>query len=151
MHFVLLKSITLFHTLFLAFTIISPVLDINYFLLLHSVFIPFMILHWVTNDNTCVLTITERNIKKKIYGEKYTDDECFTCKIINPIYDFKKNNISYTKVIYTVTIMLWFISCYKLYDKYQHGKITKWENLFSMKSLLLKSVFKQYNHNNQTT
>lgn len=64
------------------------------------------------NDNTCVLTTIEKKIRENM-GQK-DDGKCFTCKLIEPVYDFKDNNSEYSALIYGLTISLWLISCCKL-------------------------------------
>ena len=126
----LLKIITLAHVLFVIFVIISPFVNSNYLLLLHSVMVPFVILHWIMNDNTCVLTIIERNIKKQLYKETYKDDECFTCRLIEPVYNFIDDNKTFSKMIYFLTGILWIVSFGRLVCKYNNGQITNWTQLF---------------------
>lgn len=56
------------HLIFIILVLIVPFSNSPYLLMMHSIFIPFMILHWVTNNDTCVLTTIEktaRDIKKK--------------------------------------------------------------------------------------
>src|SRR4029079_19804711 len=101
---ILLKFITLIHILFVLFIVLAPFSNSNYILILHFIFVPFMILHWILNDNTCVLTIIERNLRKKMYGEEqYDDEDCFTCRLIELVYDFKKNYETFSKFIYIIT------------------------------------------------
>lgn len=130
MNYLILKLITLTHLLLVLFIIAIPFTDSNYFLLLHAIFIPFMMIHWICNDNTCVLTIVERKIRKMIKKEKEDDKDCFTCRLIEPIYDFKKNYESFSKTIYLVTIGLWLISAGRLYYMYQIGDIKSYYDLF---------------------
>lgn len=129
MNELILKFITLLHTLFIICVVVTPFLNSTYFLLLHAIFVPFMVFHWICNNNTCVLTIVEKNLRKKM-GKEYDEDDCFTCRLIEPVYDFKKNNIPYSKVIYTTTILLWFITFGKLIYKYKSGQITGFQDLF---------------------
>ena len=63
---IILKIFTLLHILFLVFVLVSPFSNINYLLLLHSIFVPFMMVHWVANDNTCAITTAERLVKKNL-------------------------------------------------------------------------------------
>lgn len=115
--------------IFVAFAVATPFTNSNYLLFVHSIFIPFLILHWICNDNTCVLTIVERKLRKEIYGEN-AEDDCITCKLIEPVYDFRKNYDEFTKIIYAITITLWLVSVCKLYYKYDHKIITNFKDLF---------------------
>ena len=129
---ILLKLITLLHVIFVAFVVIAPFINSNYFLFIHSIFIPFLIFHWICNDNTCILTTVERKLRKEIYGNQVDDDDCLTCKLIEPVYDFKKNYKGFSVIIYTLTISLWLISMYRLYGKYNSGSIKNIKDLFIM-------------------
>jgi hypothetical protein len=129
----LLKIITLLHIYFVIFVIITPFLDSNYLLMLHAIFIPFLILHWLCNDNTCVLTIIERKLRTEMSEDPASvEDDCVTCKLIEPIYDFKKNHDGFTKIIYTITIVLWLISVSRLAYKYNNGEISSYKDLFAV-------------------
>jgi len=131
MHYFLLKFITLIHLLLVLFILIVPFLGINYFLLLHTIIVPFIVMHWVFNDNTCALTLLEKQLKKTVYGE-VDEDECFTCRLINPVYDFKKDYQTFSLIIYTTTISLWLISAGTLLYRYNTGIITSWTDLFKL-------------------
>lgn len=127
----LLRVITLIHIIFVLFVVGTPLLNSNYLLFLHSIFVPFMMIHWMCNDNTCILTIIEKKLRQEING-KFDKDECITCKIIEPVYDFRKNYSTFSKIIYTVTIVLWLLGVVKLYCKYQSGSITSFQDLFML-------------------
>jgi len=127
-----LKIITFAHILFVLFIVVTPFTNSNYLLLLHSIMVPFIIFHWITNNNICVLTVLEKNIKKNLYKENYKEEECFTCRLIEPVYDFVDDNKTFSKIIYIVTIMLWLISTGKLVYKYNSGEITNWKQFFIM-------------------
>lgn len=86
-------------------------------------------MHWIFNDNTCALTLLEKHLKKAVYGE-VDEDECITCQLINPVYDFKRNYDTFSIIIYTITISLWLISAGTLLYRYKTGVITHWADLF---------------------
>ena len=90
-------------------------------------------LHWITNDNKCVLTVIEKHYKEKIYNKKFDDDEIFFYKLISPIYDFNKNNDDYSILIYMGTIILWCISVIRLSLKIYNNKITSYDEFFYSK------------------
>ena len=117
--------------MFVLFVVVAPFTSSTYLLFLHFIFVPFMVLHWALNDNTCILTVIERKLRKEIYGET-NDDDCITCKLIEPVYDFRSNYQTFSTIIYTITILLWLISAGKLFYKYHTGGISSFKDLFIM-------------------
>jgi hypothetical protein len=126
-----LYLIMLCHFIVVCLVVGVPFFGNNYLLVMHAICVPFIMLHWVINDNTCVLSVIELEIRKKL---KMPVDKkaCFTCQLIDPIYDFKANNEDWSEYIYIFTTLLWLTSVYKLYSMYQRGEIV------SMQDLLLK-------------
>jgi len=127
----LLQLITLAHIIFILFVISIPFLDSNYLLLLHIIILPFIVLHWVLNDNTCALTVAEKYLRKNI-SENTKEEDCLTCQLIEPVYDFKKNYDGFSKIIYSVTFILWSISLFRLFYKYKVGDIKTIKDLFQL-------------------
>lgn len=123
------KIITVFHILFMAFLFGIPFTDSNYFLLVHAIIIPFIMIHWVCNDKTCVLCIMEQKFRSKVLDD---DDpqNCVTCKVIHPIYEFKRKYQKHSTVIYAMTILLWVCSMAHLGLKYRDGEIDGFLSLF---------------------
>jgi hypothetical protein len=120
-----LVIITILHIIVILFVLVTPFTNYNYFLFMHTIIVPFIMLHWYLNNNTCSLTIAEKEIRKRMNGgiENVDDNECYTYKFIAPIYDFNKNHEKYSQFIYILTSGLWFMSLYKLYRKYSDGSI----------------------------
>jgi len=123
----IIKFIRLIHYLIFFFIILTPFTNNTILLSLHFVIIPFIYIQWLLNNNTCGLTLIEKNLQKKING-KIDEDECFTCKLITPICNFNKNptgsilnkELNYNKInifIYISMFLLWTITVYKLYYK----------------------------------
>lgn len=131
MNNIIQKIIWTIHFCILLFVICIPFVRSPYFLLLHTIFVPFLILHWVTNNNTCVLTTAEKYFRN--VETKEDEDDCYTCKLINPMFDFKKNHVDSSTVIYIVTICLWLISSIRLFLKYKSGEISKLSEFFVIK------------------
>ena len=125
MNNILLNIISFVHILYILFIVIVPFTNSNYLLFLHTIIVPFMIFHWILNDNTCFLTLVEKYIRNGFNTVKgrTNNDDCFTCRIIEPIYDFEKNNKTMSDLIYIITIFLWVVSFTKLYKKYSSGEI----------------------------
>lgn len=124
--------ITFLHTCFFLALLVGPLFNSNYLLTLHALFIPFILAHWFSGDNTCAVTLTERAIRKMRKGDKYNDDDCVSCKIIEPVFDFPKYYPKYYKSIIVIGIVLWLCTMYKLYNKYKIGDIRSWKDLFTL-------------------
>ena len=124
-----IKIISLLHILYILFVIVAPFYNSNYFLLLHTVLIPFMMLHWIFNNNSCAVTLAEKTMRKILIGK---NDECISCEIIEPVYNFPNKYKKYTVLIYIITIMLWIISVGRLYRKYRIGEISSIVDLFTI-------------------
>lgn len=130
MHEILLKLIILIHILFILFIILAPFTNSTYLLFLHAIICPFIMIHWLLNDNTCALTLLERYVRQQINnGVPVKDEECFTCRIIDPVYKFTNNFADHSTVAYFVVTVLWLISLFKLYSKYMNGEITSFTDL----------------------
>ena len=107
--------------------IICPFIVTGVNLTLYVVIIPFIVLHWYTNNNTCALTTLERAIRRRSNPdsenvEPEEKEECFTCDLIEPVYDVHKNMPSFSSNgIYIITLMLWLFAAARLRTAYQDG------------------------------
>lgn len=129
MYKALLYLIMLLHALLVMFIILTPFFAGNYLLLLHAIIIPFILLHWVLNNNTCALTILEYKIREYINGGPVNRDQCFMARLIDPVYDFKKNHNDRRKFLYISMILLWGISVYKLIRNVRNGTLSSLQDL----------------------
>jgi len=129
MNELVLYMIVVLHFIFVLFVVLTPFIGNNYFLLLHAIIVPFVMLHWYTNDNNCALTMMEKKLRKNIYGEEPDPNDCFTYNLIAPVYDFKKNNNDMSTIIYIVMIALWGYTLLRLYNNYMDGKLASLRDL----------------------
>jgi len=132
MNHLLLKLITLLHIMLVLFVVIVPFTNSHYFLMLHAIFVPFMVIHWLLNNHMCALTLVEKYVRKKVYKEGYAEEDCITCKLIEPIYDFNNDTEMMAKVVYAITIFLWFVSAGKLMCRYKSGQFSSVKELFML-------------------
>ncbi len=86
-------------------------------------------MHWILNNSMCSVTIAEQAIRKKIYGS-YEIDDCVSCQIIQPIYDFNITNIDKVNIAYIILGSLWGISITRLIIKYINKEIVNIKDLF---------------------
>ena len=100
---VLATVIKFVHFVLIMFIIVVPFTNSEWLLTLHAIGLPGLIIHWITNNNVCSLTLLE----SQLTGE--STDRTFIGKIIHPFFEL--NN--YT--VYAVVIGLWSLTLYKLY------------------------------------
>lgn len=120
------------HTSFFLALLLAPLTNSNYILIMHGIFIPFILAHWISGDNTCAVTLVERGVRMAKDGKKYDDDSCISCKIIEPVFDFPKYYPKYYKYIVVGGLLLWFITIYKIYGRWTIGKINNWRDIFTI-------------------
>ena len=126
---VILDIIVILHFILVLFVVLTPFFGSNYFLILHAIIMPFIMLHWYLNDNNCFLSLVEKHIRKSIDGKEPDPNDCITYNLIAPVYDFKKNFSEFSTFIYIITIALWFVSVYRLYKNWKAGKLNKLEHI----------------------
>ncbi len=92
----------------LIFVIFTPFFGNDYFLSMHLLIIPFILVHWATNQSVCALT----EIEKLVTGTR-CDEETFFGKVVGPIYKFKTRREE-NLFVWTMMITLWFITFIRL-------------------------------------
>lgn len=126
------NSIYIFHILVILFVIFIPFSNIPAFLILHITFCLCLFVHWYANSNICSLTI----IEGKFRGLDRT--QTFSHKFIAPLYDISESE--WNTYIWIITIILMFISIYKLYHT-QKVQIA-WSSYKNLKNKNISTVFK---------
>lgn len=123
---ILLLLINLVHLFFIIFIIGVPFTNSTVLLLLHFIIVPFLMFHWVLNNDMCAVTEVEKFMRQQLAGgRKIEYSECFSYKIVGPVYNFISDNPDYSKYTWLITFLLWIITSYKLYRKYQTGEVSK--------------------------
>ena len=105
--------IHIFHRILTYFTLFGFLLPRKY-LIYHLFFYPSMIIHWMTNNNKCILT----ELEIKLSGRSWSEFESsFGIKLFNSLgFNIKKDkNTSdfITKLYITTYTISWFISLYR--------------------------------------
>jgi hypothetical protein len=134
----LLTVVTIIHLLVIFFVLVAPFYGNNYLLMIHAIIVPFIMLHWVANDDTCFLTMVELHLMSKINGKPANKNDCISCRIMSPIYNVTNQHAEYTSSIYLVTTLLWLASVGKLYMKYNSGEIKTIMDVMAPKGPLLQ-------------
>lgn len=112
-----LMFINMIHFLVILFIIIIPFTNYTLLILIHSIIVPFIMAHWLLNNDNCAITELEKIIRIKINGNNPVNyNDCFSYKIISPVYNFISLNPNHSDLSWAITIIIWIFSLYRLYD-----------------------------------
>ena len=114
------------HIIIILLIFIIPFVNSNYLLFSYCLIIPLIEFHWLFNNDTCALTELEkylRNDKDK--------NNCFTQKIIGPIFKFN-NNKYFSLYCYIILNILFSIAFSKLIYKINIGEINNFFDLYDL-------------------
>jgi hypothetical protein len=115
--------IQIIHFFVLAFIALVPFIGNEYLLSLHILIVPFIMLHWLTNQTVCALTELEKIVRggcedgDTIFGQIMTPiykDESFIGRIIAPIHTFEDADAE-KRAVWFGLITLWFITLIRLW------------------------------------
>lgn len=87
------------HGAFVALNVIAPLSPYPELWRYHALVMPFLYLHWITNDDTCALTLLERKLRG------VSCDDSFFHSLVSPVYKFKAGTF-----IWFASLVLWIIS-----------------------------------------
>jgi len=93
----------------------------EYFLSMHAVTIPFVMLHWYTNQTVCALTEMEKLVsgnkeEDTFFGQIFVPiykNESFVGTILKPVYTVRDKDEE-KRLVWIGLSMLWFITLYRL-------------------------------------
>ena len=115
--------IRIIHFFVLAFVALTPFFGDEYFLTLHLLIIPFIMLHWLTNQTVCALTELEKIVRggcdaeDTIFGQIVNPiykDESFIGQLLGPVYTFKDADEE-KRAVWIGLITLWCITLARLW------------------------------------
>jgi len=100
--------VKLIHIVFVLFVVLVPFTKNEFWLTIHFIIVPFMMLHWLTNQSVCAFT----ELEKMLRGTT-EDSETIIGQIVGPIYKFQSAGQE-NMFVWFITIALWLITLYKL-------------------------------------
>lgn len=96
------------HWSLIVFIIGAPFFAGEVDLTLHAVVVPFLMLHWVTNQSICALTEMEKYLRGKT-----DDDETFFGQVVGPVYKFRTKGIE-NIMLWGLLVTLWIVTLVQL-------------------------------------
>lgn len=109
-HRLLASLIWVLHMALLAFVVFGPWTSDKLLLLLYMMSIPFIQLHWVTNNDTCALTIAEC----KLRGVR--PERSFFHSLVSPVYNLHQETESIA--LWVVSFVLWLVAVGRYYGHF---------------------------------
>ena len=114
--------IQIIHILIRIFIVAVPFIGNEYFLTLHFLIIPFIMVHWATNQTVSALTEIERAVRggcadtETFFGQIFVPiykNESFVGTIISPFYEIEDKETE-KKAVWIGLTCLWLITCMRL-------------------------------------
>jgi hypothetical protein len=98
------------HFLLVVFIIGAPFFGDPYLQSMHFLIVPFIMIHWATNQSVCALTEME-----KLVTGKECDDDTFFGQVVGPVYKFSSIEDE-NFFLWTLLIVLWSVTVFKLHS-----------------------------------
>lgn len=92
------------HTAFVFLNVVAPFSTSQDLLRYHVVIMPFLYLHWITNDDTCALTLLETRLRG------VPNHQSFFHSLVSPVYKFRASN-----VVWFLSLVLWIVSMVRFF------------------------------------
>lgn len=118
------------HCIVFLFILFAPIINVNYFTMLHLITIPFLMCHWYFEDVTCVLIFFEKKIRKYLLNISDSNKDCLSTRVILPIYTFSERVNK--KRLYFVVFILWCISIMNIFTKINLGEISNLKDMIKI-------------------
>lgn len=97
-------GVRLAHWAFAILNVIAPFTASEALWRYHAITMPFLYLHWITNDDTCALTLLE----SKLRGVPSSDS--LFHQVVAPVYNFDAGVF-----VWVVSIGLWIVSMVRFF------------------------------------
>lgn len=101
----LLSIVKFCHWGLILFILLVPIIGGELLLTYHSIVVPGILIHWITNNNVCSLTMLESRLTN------IPTDKTFIGQILHPFFEINNTGI------YAIVIALWLLTIYRL-EKY---------------------------------
>ena len=115
--------INLIHVVVLLFILATPFIGSEYYLTLHLIIIPFIMIHWLTNQTVCALTELEKLARgtsvdsDTFFGQMMVpiyQNESFIGRIISPFYKIQDEETE-KRAVWIGLALLWIITLIRLW------------------------------------
>lgn len=102
----LANVVWLLHAVFLVWIMVAPFTGSEPMLVLHLVVVPFLWFHWWMNDDTCALTMVERQLRG------VQSEDSFFHNLVSPVYKIRDKDARV--VSWVISLLLWLVTVSKV-------------------------------------
>ena len=95
--------ISALHWAFVLFMAWAPFSSSRTALVLHLIVTPFLWLHWLLNDDTCALTLLEKQVRGL-----QDDSKSFFYALVSPVYKVRDRDVRVTA--WMLSVALWLVT-----------------------------------------
>lgn len=103
-------GIRMIHIGFIMWMVWVPFTNNDSMLMMHAIISPFLMLHWILNNDGCALTVMEKHLRNLDH-----DHESFIHSIVSPIY--KIDDATLRPLVFSLTLGLWFVTLHKVISR----------------------------------
>ena len=111
----LANVIGLVHLAYVTWVLVTPFVGNFQSRLLHAIVVPFMVLHWLLNEDTCVLTLVESALR----GIPKPDS--FFQQLLGPVHNFDAS-----PMVWVATALLWLVDVHALQSRHHAELAALW-------------------------
>jgi hypothetical protein len=105
------EAVRIVHILVILGALVIPFTNDPYWLQLYVIAIPFLWLHWITNDDTCALTLLESSLRG------ISNKDTFMHSLLSPIYKFQDQHAE-RRLWWIASYFLWAYATTKFYGRH---------------------------------
>lgn len=80
-------AVGILHCAFVGFMVLAPFATDRAWVAAHALVTPFLWLHWLLNDDSCVLTLVEARLRG------VDDHDSFFYKVVSPVYKVRDEDV----------------------------------------------------------
>lgn len=103
---ILATLVWVLHMAFVLWVVVVPFTNNEPMLVLHLIVMPFLWFHWLLNDDTCALTLLERQLRG------VPSQESFFHNIVSPVYKIKDEQVR--SLSWVLSVALWLLTLSKV-------------------------------------
>ena len=105
------------HIVLILFVLLVPFTNNVFLIIINLVIIPFLFIHWITNNDVCFLTDIEKKLRNTTKSS-----QTFIGSLVGPVFKLKNIDDYNRLIVYSISLISLLFSYYK-FKKLQNDSI----------------------------